>query len=463
MKLSLAHIGQAMQAVGDYENSQELMATRVQTDSRLVQPGDLFVCIQGDRFDGHNFAREAVHKGALAVVVERPLLELTSEVPVLLVHDSIQALADLAGYWRRQFQGLVVAVTGTAGKTSVKELLASILAQKGVVGKNYKNWNNKLGVSLSILAMSGREDYWVLEAGVSEIGEMEELSAVLRPNLALMVNVGPAHLHGLHTVQGVAREKAKLLDTVPTAGAAIVSLDYPELVQAVSEQEIAKHTFSVHSDSEADCFLIRTESEGREDEGVRIVVQDQDFKLHLPAGRYWIGENILAASCAARYLHCAPQDIQTGIDRLCLPEHRGECIECGQMTILDDCYNANPLSMRQALKWAKQRAGSNPLALVLGEMKELGEQAEAWHEELGSWAAELEPAAVFYTGKYEQAVRRGVERGKGISLHTVGTEKEFLNLWRTLGLQGGVVLIKGSRGCALERFVRILQRELRAS
>jgi UDP-N-acetylmuramoyl-tripeptide--D-alanyl-D-alanine ligase len=464
MKLSLAHIGQAMQAVGDYENSHELMAIRVQTDSRLVQPGDLFVCIQGECFDGHNFAREAVHKGALAVVVERPLLDLTPEVPVLLVHNSVQALADLAAYWRSQFQGIVVAVTGTAGKTSVKELIASILAQKATVGKNYKNWNNKLGVALSILAMSGREDYWVLEAGVSEIGEMEELSAILTPDLAVMVNVGPAHLQGLHTVQGVAREKAQLLKTIPKGGVAIVSQDYPELIQAVPRREdIVLRTFSVYSDSGADCFLFQTKGQVKEDENLVIMAQGQDLELNLPTGRFWILENILAASCAARHLGCALHDIQAGINRLCLPEHRGDTIECGHVTILDDCYNANPLSMRQALKWAKQRADAKSLVLILGEMKELGAQAEFWHEELGGWSADLDPTTVFYSGDHEQAMRRGFERCGGTCLYPVESEKEFLSLWRSIGLQSGVVLIKGSRGCALERFVRILQRELKVS
>lgn len=463
MKLSLAQIGQAMQAVGDYENSQDLMSTRVQTDSRLVQPGDLFVCILGQHFDGHNFAREAVHKGALAVVVERPLLDLSSEVPMLLVQDSIAALAALAAFWRTQFQGRVVAVTGTAGKTSVKEMIASILEQGADVGKNYKNWNNLLGVSLSILGMHGREDYWVLEAGVSETGEMEDLAAILAPDVAVLVNVGPAHLQGLSSVHGVAKEKARLMETVSAKGVAVINLDYPELVQAISEQrDVSILTFSAWADTVADCLLVEEQTDPGTGHTLRMRCQETRIELHLPTERSWIGENVLAAACTTRYLGCSPVDIQAGLARVCLPEHRGQIIECGLMTIIDDCYNANPLSMRWALNWARAKAGTDPLILVLGEMKELGEQAETSHQELGSWAACTRAAHVFYFGDYEQAFRKGFVQAGGTGLSHVMDEGEFLRLWRKLGVQSGLVLVKGSRGCALERFVSLLQQELRA-
>ncbi|WP_027369540.1 UDP-N-acetylmuramoyl-tripeptide--D-alanyl-D-alanine ligase [Desulfovermiculus halophilus] len=462
MKLSLTQIGQAMKAVGDYENAQDVTAASVQTDSRLVQPGDLFVCIQGERFDGHNFAREAVHKGALAVVVERPLLDVSSDVPMLLVQDSIQALADLAGYWRSQFQGRVVAVTGSAGKTTVKELIAAVLAQNAEVGRNYKNWNNRLGVALSILSMHGREDYWVLEAGVSETGEMEDLAAVLAPDLAVMINVGPAHLQGLHSVQGVAREKARLVDAVPSGGAVVASRDYPELLQALPEdREVVLRTFSTRPDAGGDCCVLSpVDAEGG---SLRIKAGDTEIVLGLSRDRSWVAENILAAVCATRYLGCSGEEIQAGLDQTRLPEHRGDAVRCGQVTILDDCYNANPLSMRWALDWARKTAGTEPLVLILGEMKELGEQSEALHEELGHQAAETKPRGVLYFGGQERAFRRGFERAGGSVMLTVQGERDFGAQWRRLGVQSGVVLVKGSRGCALERFVQRLQQELGAA
>ncbi len=464
MKLSLAQIGQAMKAVGDYENAQDLTATRVQTDSRLVQPGDLFVCIQGERFDGHNFAREAVHKGALAVVVERPLLDVSSDVPMLLVQDSIQALADLAGYWRRQFQGRVVAVTGSAGKTTVKEFIAAVLAQNAEVGKNYKNWNNRLGVALSVLSMHGREDYWVLEAGVSETGEMADLAAVLAPDLAVMINVGPAHLQGLHSVQGVAREKARLADSVPSGGAVVVSRDYPELLQALAEdREVVLCTFSTRPDAGGDCYVFSPADSGKGGDSLGIKAGDTEIVLELSRDRSWIAENILAAVCATWHLGCSGREIQAGLDRSRLPEHRGDALRCGQVTILDDCYNANPLSMRWALDWARKTAGTKPLVLILGEMKELGKQSEALHEELGQQAAETNPLGVLYFGGQEQAFRRGFERAGGSVMLPVQGEGDFAAQWRRLGVQNGVVLVKGSRGCALERFVQRLQQELGAA
>ncbi len=463
MKLSLAHIGQAMQAVGDYENSQDLIASGIQTDSRLVQPGDLFVCISGQRFDGHSFAREAVHKGALAVVVERPLLDLSSEVPMFLVHDSIQALTDLAAYWRRQFQGRVIGVTGTAGKTSVKEMVAAILEQRGVVGKNYKNFNNQLGLSLSILAMNGREDYWVLEAGVSEKNEMEVLADVLAPNVAVMVNVAPAHLQGLDSVAGVAREKAKLVQAVPVGGAAVFSLDYPELTQAISNREdIFSCSFSLRSEGKADLCVDHQGNDAAGDYRLAVKGQDGRIELCLPGARSWVKENILAAVSVAWYLGVPASDIQDGLGRVKLPEHRGQILTCGGLTILDDCYNANPLSMRWALDWAREKAGSRDLVLILGEMKELGDQAEPSHRELGTWAAETGSGQVVYFGGYEQAFGQGFEQAGGKALHLVQSEEQFARLWPQLNVHSAVVLVKGSRGCALERFVQHIQQEHRA-
>ena len=463
MKLSLAHIGHAMQAVGDYENSQDLIASGIQTDSRLVQPGDLFVCISGQRFDGHNFAREAVHKGALGVVVERPLLDLSTEVPMFLVHDSMQALTDLAAYWRRQFQGRVIGVTGTAGKTSVKEMVAAILQQRGAVGKNYKNFNNQLGLSLSILAMNGREDYWVLEAGVSEKKEMEVLADVLIPDLAVIVNVGPAHLQGLDSVAGVAREKAKLVQAVPDGGAAVFSLDYPELTQVIfGREDISGCSFSLHPEGKADLYLDHEDKDAAGDYRLAIKGQEARIELCLPKGRSWIKENVLAAVSVAWYLGVPASEIQNGMNQVKLPEHRGQILTCGGLTILDDCYNANPLSMRWALDWAREKAGSGDLVLILGEMKELGDQAEASHWDLGTWAAETGAGHVVYFGGHEQSVCQGFEQAGGGALHLVQSEEQFARLWPQLNVHSAVILVKGSRGCALERFVQLIQQEYRA-
>ncbi|MFW6314593.1 MAG: Mur ligase family protein [Desulfohalobiaceae bacterium] len=215
--MTLAEVGRAMQAVGEYEDHSEQQVQRIQTDSRLVEPGDLFVCLQGENLDGHNFARDAVHKGALGVVSEKPLWDLHIEVPVLLVQSSLQALGQLAAYWRSKFQGRVLAVTGSAGKTTVKELLASILGQRSQVGKNFKNWNNELGLPLSILGFSCREQYWVLEAGISKKGDMDILGQILNPDLALVVNVGPAHLQGLQDLGGPARGAGSGQQRLPRA------------------------------------------------------------------------------------------------------------------------------------------------------------------------------------------------------------------------------------------------------
>ncbi|MFO8031922.1 MAG: UDP-N-acetylmuramoyl-tripeptide--D-alanyl-D-alanine ligase [Desulfohalobiaceae bacterium] len=461
MKLTLAEVGQAIQAVGEYEEHSEQLVQRIQTDSRLVEPGDMFVCLQGENLDGHNFAREAVHKGAMAVVSERPLWDLHIEVPVLLVQSSLQALGQLAAYWRNKFQGRVLAVTGSAGKTTVKELLASILGQRSQVGKNYKNWNNELGLPLSILGFSCREHYWVLEAGISKKGDMDILGQILNPDLALVVNVGPAHLQGLQDLAGVAREKARLLHYLRPGGLGVVSRDYPELTQRLPLREdmrlIPFSTRPGEARLQGTYLGLQPSGKSRFELDLEGQVLDLDLELH---GEFML-ENLLAACSAAWSLGLDPEAIRLGLQQADPPEHRGQVKRLGKFLVIDDCYNANPLSMRCALEHAQALASKGQLYLILGDMKELGQQSEEAHEDLGRSVAELEPSGVFYIGEYASQFQAGyTSQGRAEVLHLLRDVQEILPCWRKLGPRQGILLIKASRGCRLERCLQLLGPEL---
>ncbi|MFP4629379.1 MAG: UDP-N-acetylmuramoyl-tripeptide--D-alanyl-D-alanine ligase [Desulfohalobiaceae bacterium] len=461
MKLTLSEVGQAIQAVGEYEEHPEQEVQRIQTDSRLVEPGDLFFCLQGENLDGHNFAREAVHKGALAVVSERPLWDLHIETPVLLVQNSLQALGKLAAYWRSKFQGRVVAVTGSAGKTTVKELLASILGQRGQVGKNYKNWNNELGLPLSILGFSCREHYWVLEAGISKKGDMDILGQMLCPDVALVVNVGPAHLQGLQDLAGVAREKTRLLHYLRPGGLGVASRDYPELSRRLPQREDMRLVQFSSKDRQAKYHgqYLGLQAWGKSAYQLDLDGQVLDLKLDLH-GEFML-ENLLAACSAAWSLGLDPEAIRLGLEQTSLPEHRGEVKRLGRFLVIDDCYNANPLSMRCALEHARAFAGHGELYLILGDMKELGDQAEQEHQGLGRAVAELGPGAVFYIGDYGGQFKAGyLQKGKAEALCLLQEVQEIPRYWRELEPEQGVLLIKASRGCRLERCLQLLGPEL---
>ncbi len=461
MKLTLAEVGQAMQAVGEYEAHTEQVVQRIQTDSRLVEPGDLFVCLQGENLDGHSFARDAVHKGALAVVAERPLWNLHIEVPVLLVQSSLQALGHLAAHWRSKFQGRVLAVTGSAGKTTVKELLASILGQRFQVSRNFKNWNNELGVPLSMLECSGREQFWVMEAGISKKGDMDVLGQILGPDMCLIINIGPAHLQGLQDLSGVAREKSRLLHYVRPGGLGVVSRDYSELIERSPAREDMRLAFFSTRNKQA---KFSGRYHGQNEQGQSCFELNLDglnlglaLELH---GRFML-ENVLAAASAAWMLGLDPEAIRQGLEQAIIPEHRGEIKQWGSFVIIDDCYNANPLSMRCALEYARDYAGHSDLYLLLGDMLELGEQAGEEHEELGRFVSGLGAKHVFFIGDYSQQFQAGFNAGQEKhNLHLVQAGQQLVDCWRAIGPSGGILLVKASRGCRLERCLQLLAPEL---
>ena len=229
MRLDLAEIVRCLGCARDVKVADGSVAvTSVVTDSREAVPGSLFVCIAGERVDGHDYAARAVEQGAVAVLAARPLEGLS--VPVLLVQDTVRALGAVAALWRGKSSARVVGITGSAGKTTVKELLAHVLSRRGKTACNALNLNNQVGMPLCMLKTDGDEDFWVFEAGISHEGDMDELGAILQPDLALILNVGAAHTEGLGE-RGVAWHKSRLLAHLAPEGQALVSADYDDLVR----------------------------------------------------------------------------------------------------------------------------------------------------------------------------------------------------------------------------------------
>jgi UDP-N-acetylmuramoyl-tripeptide--D-alanyl-D-alanine ligase len=432
----------------------------VRTDSREVRSGDLFVCLPGEKADGHAFAKDALQRGAAAVMAQKPLSEVRKSVPVLRVEDCLIALGDMGTWWRDRFGGTVVGITGSAGKTSLKELLAAILAQRAATARNYKNWNNRLGLPLSLLGFSGGERYWVLEAGVNQTGEMDELARILRPDVAVIHNIGPVHLEGLGGEEGVAREKSKLAAAVPEGGLVLAGADYPLLSQALPRRSGVR---TVHISCRGERARYRGEYQGQAD-GRGVYRLDLDgTELEVAPGfraQYQL-ENILAAAAAAWELGCDSSDIEAGLACAELPEHRSQMVPAGSWTVIDDCYNANPLSVRLALQNAGELAGSETLIAFLGDMLELGEAAEEAHYEMGREAAARGVDHLLYSGSRIREVERGFrEAGGRDGPHAVETQEDLRRFCRGLAATGGTVLLKASRGCRLERFLQVLQREL---
>lgn len=433
--------------------------TRAVTDSREAAPGALFVCVPGARVDGHDFSASAVERGAGAVLASRPLPEVSAlGAPVLVVPDTVRALGRLAAHWRDKTSAKVVCVTGTAGKTTLKETLAAILSEHGKTARTPLNHNNQIGMPCAVLDTDGDEDFWVMEAGISHEGDMDELAAILRPDLALILNVGPGHTEGLGG-RGVAWHKARLLAHLAPGGVALASADYADLV-AEAEASGVKPVYFSATGADVPYSARMGESAGR----FQLELAGEGLEAETPFQGAFGAENAIAAAAAAHLLGLDADEIRRGFAAATLPPQRCARKEIGPWRVIDDTYNANPLSMRRMLEAAAAEAqgASLPLVAVLGEMGELGAESARHHEDLGRLLGELGVAAVFWKGGHGGNVRAGLAATHPEAARVwtqVTSPEDFVAAWQTAVNfpEGGVLLFKGSRANRLEELLAALE------
>ena len=457
MRLTLNLLETALTGRAESGPETDRLLGMVRTDSRRVIPGDVFFCLAGEHADGHRFAVAALDAGAGLVVAHK---EIPGADPgkILPVDDTLAALGRLARFQRDRTGAKVLAVTGTAGKTSVKEMLALVASRELRTCKNYKNYNNQIGLPLAILAAEPEADLWVLELGISRPGDMDDLGRIAAPDLALITNVGPAHLEGLGSVQGVAQAKASLLAHLVPGGTAILCRDHALLMdEAAKHAPAAVVEFSARDDSAPySCLYRGTNGAAQAGNGTfKLKTPEFKAKMVLPlCGDHW-AENIAAVAAAAGTLGLSRQAVLGGISAF-RPSGQRFVRRCfGGLTLIDDSYNANPLSMTQAIRTARSLAGDDPLVLVLGDMLELGDAAAEAHEALGRILREVHPTAVFFQGGQAENVARGF-RANGTALQPVTGPEDILPVIDSLGLNRGVILVKGSRSCRMERYVTAL-------
>lgn len=444
------------------------------SDNRLVQKNNLFVCIKGENNDGHNFAEDAVNRGAAAILAERNPFAGNPPVPVLLVENSVKALGLLAFHARKRFgedkSKKVIGITGTAGKTSVKELIAHILSMESdltfnpeKVAKNPLNYNTQIGMPVSVLNATGKEQYWVFELGISHANDMDELGRILFPDMAIVLNASSGHTEGLGDM-GVAYYKAQLLNFLPEDGIAFVSGDYPDLfVHAVFNKKDTK--------------FFSTKSRKFPYQGKYLGVTEDGFGKYLltaPAVSFetesiYIGEygaeNCIAAAGLALDLGFSTEQIQKAMKTVQAPTMRFNRHQIESWTVIDDTYNANPLSTARMLESAKELSKDKDFIAVLGEMKELGGIAEKEHQEIGALLAKLAPLAVYFIGNMADALQKGLfDNGYAGTFVHVKDKEDFIRHIKELKLQHGkhLVVFKGSRSNHLEDYAKIFTEQCHA-
>ncbi len=427
----------------------------VSTDTRALAGGELFVAIAGENFDGHDFVADAVSSGAAGLLVSRAVT-LEAPVPVYRVPDTLVALGRLARYRRRRHAAQVVAITGSSGKTTTKEFLRGALQRSYRVHANPGNLNNRIGLPLTILDAPDAAEVLVLEMGTNEPGEIETLTAIAEPDIASVTTVSDAHLEKLGSLEGVFREKLALVAGLNRRGAVVVGDQPPALPDRARELHPNVRVAGWSASADAN---LRPQNPHPDPEG-RYFFDWRNQRVHLQVpGRHAVYDALIALAISD-LLQAPHGPAVRGLERYRPQGMRGEQLHAGDLTLLLDCYNANPQSVRAALDLLGLIPSAGRRVAVLGSMLELGDRSAALHDELLSEALSGAVDVVLALGEFAAAAERlGGEgrQGRETALIASTDAAEGYALLREY-LQGNeLILLKGSRGVALERLVPLIE------
>lgn len=413
------------------------------TDTRTVKPGNLFIAIQGEWFDGHDFVKEAEARGAIAAVVSRKIPGVA--IPQFLVADPIMALATIATAHRQEIHCPVIALTGSNGKTSVKEMIASILPQPSLATKG--NLNNHIGAPLSALELTELHRYAVFELGANHPGEIAHTVAIVQPDVTLINNIAPAHVEGFGSIDGVARAKGEIYQGLAASGTAVVNDDdvYAHFWDdLIADKKIIRFSASHEADVYAQDVVLDEQGRGR----FSLVLPNAraDIELQVP-GLHNVCNALAAAACCFA-IGISIQDIQRGLKQFAGVKGRMTMLPGkNQSMIFDDTYNANLRSVLSALEVLAKRPGKK--IFVFGDMGELGEWAVQHHQEVGRAARQLGIDLLFTCGQYSSFASEAFgEAGQ----HCLSQDDAVQKVIKELGPDTSV-LVKGSRSSAMENIV----------
>jgi UDP-N-acetylmuramoyl-tripeptide--D-alanyl-D-alanine ligase len=443
--------------------SREVSFAGVSTDSRAVEKGQLFFALRGETFDGHDFVKEAIKKGAVAAVVNKDWivdLPAYTRASIIRVPDTLKALGDLAKRWRRRFDTRVAAITGSGGKTTTKEMTCAILSLEGLTLKNEGNFNNLIGLPLSLFRLDKSHQYAVLEMGMNRPGEIGRLTEIADPDIGLITNVGQAHIEGVGSIEGVARAKVELLDKMAPRALAILNGDDRILMQAAAAFRKKPVTFGQGLQNTVRAEKIR--NLGRDGFSFDIQYKGRSFSVRLRVPGFHNVSNALAAASIALSLNLSKDQIQEGLSRFEGIKGRFKVVPLPDGSILiDDTYNSNPSSLRLALKSIKAIARQDRRVIVgLGEMLELGEETESSHVEAGEMVAQAGADWLVALGDHAPEMIRGA-LDKGFSRKRairVGDYKDMGSKILELMKPGDLVFLKASRRMGLERVAERLKK-----
>ncbi len=440
------------------QGNPDQIVNNMSIDSRRVKPGDLFFAIIGENNDGHNFIPEAVDNGAKIVITSRSINPY-SGLAIILVRDTTRALQDLASYIRDKIKSLkVIGITGSAGKTTTKDIIASILGEEKKVLKSKGNYNNEYGLPLSLLELDGNEDIAILEMAMRHKGDISRLAEIAKPDVGIITNIGPAHLENLKTVENIARAKEELLIGLNPDGIAVLNYDDKHIREMVNKfADLNKITISL-KDKNVDYYADQIEYiKNGEESRFRVHEGDNNYILEMDrAGEHNI-YNALAAIAVARAMDVSWDSIKNGIKDIEVTELRQEIRKIDGIRIINDSYNANPLSMKAGIDSLINIDGSRKIA-VLGAMLELGRIENAAHKEIGKYLYKNGVDVLVGVGSMGEIIAEGAsEAGMAEqSIYIYDSNEDAAYFINKIMRSGDAILVKGSRALEMEEIVDLL-------
>ena len=450
--LTLRNITRACQ--GTYHGDESLLdreVAGVTIDSRKVEKDFLFVAINGERFNAHQFIPDTIEKGALCVVSHEDLGD--TDYPYILVEATGQALLDIAKLYRDSFDVKVVGITGSVGKTSTKEMIASVLAQKYNVHKTQGNFNNECGLPLTIFEMNEEHPVSVLEMGINHFGEMRKLSTVASPDICVITNIGVAHLEFLKTREGIMQEKTQMFQDMKPGGSVVLNGDDPLLSTIGPVKGSDPIFYGLDQDKNA-VYATDVEPLGLKGTSCTIHLPEGSFSCVVPIPGIHMVSNALAGSAVGSKLGLTTEEIKRGIESLPSIPGRNHIIQTDRLILLDDCYNANPVSMKASLDVLNMGIGRK--VAVLGDMGELGPDYAALHRSVGEYAAEIGIDLVCAIGPMSKEIAEGAA-SDGTKALWFETKADFLAQTKDILKDGDNVLIKASHGMEFPEIVEALR------
>lgn len=439
---------------GIYHGSNDLLEkeiSSISTDSRKIEKGSLFVPIKGERVDGHQFIAQVFEMGAFVTLSEK---ELEQDYPYILVRSSLQAIKNIAEFYLQQLDIPVVGVTGSVGKTSTKEMIASVLAQKYNTLKTDGNFNNEIGLPLTVFRLRDEHQVAVLEMGISDFGEMSRLTKIAKPDVAVITNIGWCHLENLKSRDGILKAKSEIFEALKENGTIVLNGDDDKL-RTVEGYKGIRPVFFGHHNSH-DIYADNIENLGLKGVKCEIHTKNGSIEVTIPIPGMHMVMNAMAACGVGLALGLSLAEIKQGIEALVPVKGRTNIIYGEKYTIIDDCYNANPVSMKSSVDVLMDALGRK--VCILGDMFELGEEEEKLHAQVGEYIAQKDvDVLITIGGLSEQICNAATVKRECQCVHFQDKKTAFEQMEQLLQ-DGDSILVKASHGMEFPEVVEFLQK-----